>query len=105
MAYGWHVYQTTAHESFIPRLFNAGMFFSEYVMGGLLKLLFTSQWWKVLLAILGADACHVCSDDYAEGILYAFFLSMIFNALRYDAGILEFVDDCCRLIAMIIPIG
>lgn len=52
MAYGWHVYQTTAHESFIPRLFNAGMFFSEYVMGGLLKLLFTSQWWKVLLAIL-----------------------------------------------------
>ena len=52
MAYGWHVYQTTAHESFIPRLFNAGMFFSEYIMSGLLRLLFTSQWWKVLLAIL-----------------------------------------------------
>ena len=52
IAYGWHVYQTTAHESFIPRLFNAGMFFSEYIMSGLLKLLFTSQWWKVLLAIL-----------------------------------------------------
>ena len=28
------------------------LFFSEYIMGGLLKLLFTSQWWKVLLAIL-----------------------------------------------------
>lgn len=52
IAYGCHVYQTTEHESFIPRLFNAGIFFSEYVMSGLLKLLFTAQWWKVLLTVL-----------------------------------------------------
>lgn len=52
IAYSAHVYQTTADESFIPRLFNAGIFFSEYVMSGFLKLLFTAQWWKVLLAIL-----------------------------------------------------
>ena len=51
VAYGVHVYQNTADESFIPRLFNAGICFSEYVMSGFLKLLFTAQWWKVLLAI------------------------------------------------------
>lgn len=51
VAYSTHVYQTTAGESFIPRLFKAGIFFSEYVMSGFLKLLFTAQWWKVLLAI------------------------------------------------------
>lgn len=51
IAYGWHVYKKTEDKSFIPRLFNAGLFFSEYTMGGLLKLLFTSQWWKVLIAI------------------------------------------------------
>ena len=51
IAYGIHVYQTTPNEFFITRLFNAGIFFSEYVMSGLLKLLFTSQWWKVLLTI------------------------------------------------------
>ncbi len=49
--FGCHVYQTSKHESFIPRLFEAGVFFSEYVLSGLLKLLFTAQWWKVLLTI------------------------------------------------------
>lgn len=51
IAYSCHVYQITSDKSFIPRLFNAGIFFSEYTMSGLLKLLFTSQWWKILLTI------------------------------------------------------
>lgn len=52
VAYGWHVYQETEDKSFIPRLFNAGLLFSVYVMSGLLNLLFTSQWWLVLFTIL-----------------------------------------------------
>lgn len=52
IAYSCHVYQTTSDKSFIPRLFNAGIFFSEYTMSGFLKLLFTAQWWKILLTIL-----------------------------------------------------
>lgn len=51
--YGIHTYRTTDDMHFIPRLFNAGMLLSTHIMSGLLKLLFTAEWWKVLLTILG----------------------------------------------------
>lgn len=50
--YSTHVYKMADNESFIPRMFNAGLIFSVYVMSGLWKLFFTSQWWIVLITIL-----------------------------------------------------
>lgn len=52
IAYGNHVYQETDDFSFIPRLFNAGMFFSQYVFGGLSKILFSSRWWVGLIVFI-----------------------------------------------------
>ena len=83
---------------FYPASFQCGNVFLRICNGRFAEVAFYFSMVESAVGDFSAAACLVCSDDYAEGILYAVFLSMIFNALRYVAGILEFVDDCCSLL-------
>lgn len=75
-----------------------GLLFSVYVMSGLLDLLFTSQWWLVLLSILVLTLILSLPMIVVRKLYSYSFCRKKYNESWGDVGAVEFSADVCGLL-------